>query len=108
MKKLKIKNKRKFKKAILTLIMAITIIVGTVMFCNYLKIRGFESLFTTNVYKEAFKETNKIDIAIINMFMGIFIGSTVMCAFNLLLENESEEQEDYALNQILKRNEVNM
>lgn len=104
--KLRIKNKRKFKKAILTIIMAIAIIVCIILFGNYLKINGLSSLFTTNTYKEAFKETAKADIAIINLWMGIFIGATFMTAFSLLLENESEEQEDYELNEILKRNGV--
>lgn len=108
MKKLRIKNKRQFKKAILVLIMTISIIVGTVIFANYLKIRGLDNLFTTNTYKEAFKETNKVDIAVINMLTGIFIGATIISAISLLLENESEEQEDYELNEILTRNEVNM
>ena len=106
MRKLKIKNKRKFRKAILTLIMAIAIIVGIVLFANHLKTNGLGSLFTTNNYQEAFKDTTKSDIAAIDLLMGIAIGATVMCAFSLLLEEESEEQEDYELNEILKRNGV--
>ena len=106
MKKLRIKDKRKFKKAVLVIIMATSIIIGTIVFCNYLKIRGLGSLFTTNVYKDAFKETTKSDIAIIDFLMGIFIGTVIMSSFGLLLEEQSEEQEDYELNQILKRNGV--
>lgn len=102
----KIKYKRQFKKAMLTLIMMIAVIAGIILFGNYLKINGLSSLFTTNTYQEAFKQTAKSDIAIINLFMGIFIGATVMTAYSLLLEYQSEEQEDYELNQILKRNGV--
>lgn len=106
MRRLRIKDKRQFKKAILVFIMTISMITGIILYCNYLKVNGLSSLFTTNVYKEAFEVTTKSDTAIINLLMGFSIGSVVVTAINLLLEHESEEQEDYALNQILKRNGV--
>lgn len=104
MRKLRIKNKRQFKKAILTIIMTISIIAGAIIYSNYLQIRGFSSFFTTNVYKEAFKETSKVDIAVINFFTGIFIGSTIITSYNLLAEFQAEEQEL----KILKREEKNI
>lgn len=105
MKKLKIKNKRQFKKAIMILIMTLAIIATIILFGNYLKFNGLDSLFTVNAYKEAFRTTED-DIAIINLLMGLFVGTTLTTSFNLLLEYKSEDEEDEALNEILKRNGV--
>lgn len=90
-------NKKRFAIAMLTLITSIILIAGTVIFANDLKEKGLSSLFTTNVYEEAF-EVNERDINIINvMEVTVIFGILGMTAAKLeenaeLLKLEIEER----------------
>ena len=59
-------NKKRFIIAILTIITSIALIIGTVISANDLKETGLASLFTTNVYEEAF-EVQERDIKVITV-----------------------------------------
>ena len=57
MKKLRIKNKKQFTRAMVTLLLTIVGIVLITMFMNNLRVEGLGSLFTIGAYKEAFEVT---------------------------------------------------
>lgn len=57
-------NKKRFLIAITTIIISLALIIGTIIFANDLKEKGLASLFTTNLYEEAF-EVNERDIIVI-------------------------------------------
>ena len=83
MKKLRIKNKKQFTRAIITLLLTIAGIVLITMFMNDLKVNGLGSLFTIGAYKEAFEVTNT-DITIINILKVSFISSLIYLAYQYL------------------------
>lgn len=62
---MKIKNKKLFKKQVVTIVIGIVSIIVTILVANYLREKGLSVFFTTNVYKEAF-EKNPADIKLIN------------------------------------------
>lgn len=80
---MKIKNKKQFIRAIITLLLTIAGIVLITMFMNQLRVEGIGSLFTIGAYKEAF-EVTKTDITIINVLEVSFIGSTIYLAYQYL------------------------
>ena len=90
-------NKKRFAIAMLTLITSIILIAGTVIFANDLKEKGLASLFTTNLYEEAF-EVNERDINIITvMEITVIVGILGMTIAQLqanaeLLKVEIEER----------------
>ena len=88
MKKLRIKNKKQFTRAIITLLLTIVGIVLVTMFMNNLKVNGLGSLFTVPAYKEAF-EVTKTDITIINVLHIAFVGSIIYFAY-LYLDYHAE------------------
>lgn len=88
MKKLRIKDKEQFRDAMKTLAIALISIILTIIVANVLKERGLESLFTINMYKEAF-ETNPNDIILINRLEEIcIIGILVQVAIELKYNQE--------------------
>lgn len=88
MKKLRIKNKKQFTRAIITLLLTIVGIVLVTMFMNNLRVEGLGSLFTVPAYKEAF-EITKTDITIINVLHIAFVGSIIYFAY-LYLDYHAE------------------
>jgi len=72
MKKLRIKDKKLFKQSMKVLAIMVMSIILVAGFSNHLKIDGLESLFTTNLYREAF-EKNPNDIFLINRMEVLFI-----------------------------------
>ena len=84
----KIKNKKQFIRAIITLLLTIVGIVLVTMFMNNLKVNGLGSLFTVPAYKEAF-EITKTDITIINMLHIAFVVSIIYFAY-LYLDYHAE------------------
>ena len=90
-------SKKRFLIAITTIITSIALIIGTIIFANDLKEKGLASLFTTNLYEEAF-EVNERDINIINvMEVTVVIGILGMASAKLeenaeLLRLEIEER----------------
>ena len=72
MKKLRIKDEEQLRNAIKIIIIAILSIIVTIIIANYFRANGFDSLFTTNVYKEAF-ERNPNDIILINRIEAVLI-----------------------------------
>ena len=79
----KIKNKKQFIRAIITLLLTIVGIVLITMFMNNLKVEGLGSLFTIGAYKEAFEVTST-DVTIINVLEVSFIGSLIYLAYQYL------------------------
>lgn len=67
LQKIRIKDKKQFKRAITIILLTIVSIVLVTFFMENLKINGFGSLFTIPTYKEAFSVT-EFDIKIINLF----------------------------------------
>jgi len=86
MKKLRIKNKEQFKEAIKVIAISIACIILTIVVAGVLKARGLESLFTTNLYQEAF-ETNPHDITLINRTEAVSILGILWLAYNELKSN---------------------
>ena len=90
-------NKKRFLIAITTIIISLALIIGTVIFANGLKEKGLASLFTTNLYEEAF-EVNERDINIITvMEITVIVGILGMTIAQLqanaeLLKVEIEER----------------
>ena len=80
---MKIKDKKQFIRAIITILLTIVGRVLIIMFMNNLKVEGLGSLFTIGAYKEAFKVTST-DIKIINMLEVSFICSIIFLAYNYL------------------------
>ena len=65
---MKIKNKKQFIRAIITLLLTIVGIVLITMFMNQLRVEGIGSLFTIGAYKGAFEVTST-DKTIINIYI---------------------------------------
>ncbi|MBO5179310.1 MAG: hypothetical protein J6B87_03070 [Clostridia bacterium] len=90
-------NKKRFSIAIITIAISIALIIETVIFANDLKEKGLASLFTTNVYEEAF-EIDERDIKVITvMEITVIVGILGMAAAKLeenaeLLKLEIEER----------------
>ena len=90
-------NKKRFLIAITTIIISLALIIETVIFANGLKEKGLASLFTTNLYEEAF-EANERDINFITgMEVLVIIGILGMASAKLeenaeLLKLEIEER----------------
>lgn len=90
-------NKKRFLIAITTIIISLALIVGTIIFANGLKEKGLASLFTTDLYEEAF-EVNERDINIITvMEVTVIVGILGMTIAQLqanaeLLKAEIEER----------------
>lgn len=90
-------NKKRFLIAITTIIISLALIIGTIIFANDLKEKGLASLFTTNLYEEAF-EVNERDINIITvMEVTVIVGILGMTIAQLqanaeLLKVEIEER----------------
>lgn len=82
-----------------TLMVMVALIIQIVLFAGYLKINGLGSLFTTNVYKEAASEVN---IFTIDLLAGVMIGFVIGGAIGILMDNESEAEEDAAFEEICK------
>lgn len=80
---MKIKDKKQFIRAIITILLTIVLIVLITMFMNDLKVEGLGSLFTIGAYKEAFEVTST-DIKIINILEVSFISSIIFLAYNYL------------------------
>ena len=84
-------NKKQFSKAILTILLTILSIVLINIFCNHLIINGFDSLFTTRVYKEAFNNS-EYDLMLISVTRWSFIlFSITACYFQLDCERQLAE-----------------
>lgn len=100
---MKIKDKKQFIRAIITILLTIVGIVLITMFMNNLKVEGLGSLFTIEAYKEAFEVTST-DIKIINMLEVSFICSIIFLAYNYLDYHAEisklERQERLAINNI--------
>lgn len=69
---MRVKDKKLFKKQMVTILIGIVSIMVTIVIANYLREKGFSVIFTTNLYKEAF-EKNPNDIKLINWLEGSFI-----------------------------------
>ena len=88
-------NKKYFKKSMFIILSTIVALIIINIFCNNLVINGVDSLFTTNVYKTAFENT---DTSLINAFRYLMIAFTIAAAYiNLeynaeLLKIEIEER----------------
>ena len=98
MKKLRIKDKEQFRNAMKIIIIAILSIIATIVIANYFKVNGFDSLFTTNVYKEAF-ERNPNDIKLINrveatLIIGILALVPSELKYNKELQELKREEEE--------------
>lgn len=100
---MKIKDKKQFIRAIITILLTIVGIVLVMIYANSLKVNGLGSLFTIGAYKEAFEVTST-DIKIINMLEVAFISSIIFLAYtNLDYYSELanlEEQERLAIENI--------
>ena len=83
---MRIKDKKLFKKQMVTIVIGIVSIIGIILIANYVKEKGFSVFFTTNLYKEAF-EKNPNDIKLINwlevsFILGIFAQVIVGLKYN--------------------------
>lgn len=87
MKKLRIKDRKLFKQAMKVLAIMIISIILVVGFANYLKINGLDSLFTTNLYREAFGR-NPNDIVLINRLEVVLIVGIVFMTISELKSNK--------------------
>ena len=96
-------NKKQFSKAILTILFTIISIVLINMFFNSLVTNGLSSLFTTNVYKEAFANTQK-DLILIEIFRWTFILGSIATGY-FQLEEERELAELDRMERIILRRE---
>lgn len=100
---MKIKNKKQFIRAIITILLTIVGIVLITMFMNNLKVEGLGSLFTIGAYKEAFEVTST-DKTIINILEVSFIGSIIYLAYQYLDYHAQiiklEREERLAINNI--------
>ena len=100
---MKIKDKKQFIRAIITILLTIVLIVLITMFMNNLKVKGLGSLFTIGAYKEAFEVTST-DIKIINILEVSFISSIIFLAYNYLDYHAKliklEREERLAINNI--------
>lgn len=84
-------NKKQFSKAIVTILLTILAIVLINVFCNNLVVNGFDSLFTTKVYKDAFANS-QYDLMLINIMRWMFILiSITACYFQLDAERQLAE-----------------
>lgn len=103
MKKLRIKNKKQFARAIITILLTIVGIVLITLFMNELKVEGLGSLFTVPAYKEAFEVTSA-DIKLINLFEVVSICSIIYFAYQYLDYHAEmiklEREERLAINNI--------
>ena len=80
---MKIKNKKQFIRAIITILLTIVGIMLITLFMNELKVEGLGSLFTIGAYKEAFEVTSA-DIKLINLFEIVSICSIIYFAYQYL------------------------
>ena len=96
-------NKKQFSKAILTILFTIISIVLINMFFNNLVTNGLSSLFTTNVYQEAFTNTQK-DLILIEIFRWTFILGSIFTGY-FQLEEERELAELDRMERIILRRE---
>ena len=83
---MRIANKKQFKEAMKVIVISIACIVLTIVIASVLKTRGLESLFTTNIYKEAF-ETNPNDIVLINRLEVVTVIGIIALCYNELYYN---------------------
>ena len=84
-------NKKQFSKAISTILLTILAIVLINIFCNNLVVNGFDSLFTTRVYKEAFTNS-EYDLMLISIMRWMFtLISIAACYFQLDAERQLAE-----------------
>ena len=86
---MKIKDKKLFKEQMKTIIIAIVSIIMTIIIATYLRHNGFESLFTTNLYKEAFQQ-NPNDIVLINEIELVVIIGILALSIQELKYNKQE------------------
>lgn len=100
---MKIKDKKQFTRAIITILLTIVGIVLVMMYANNLKVNGLGSLFTVPAYKGAF-EVTKTDITIINILEVGFISSIIFLAYTNLEYyaelNKLEREERLAIENI--------
>ena len=84
-------NKKQFPKVVSTILFTILAIMLINIFCNSLVVNGFDSLFTTRVYKKAFVNT-EYDLILINFIRWSFIlFSITACYFQLDAERQLAE-----------------
>lgn len=86
---MRIKDKKLFKEQMKVIIISVVLIIVTILVATYLRNNGFESLFTTNLYKEAF-ERNPNDIILINRLEAIFIIGIFALGIQELKYNKKE------------------
>ena len=96
-------NKKQFAKAILTILLTIMSIVLINIFFNNLVTNGLSSLFTTNLYREAFENTQK-DLMLIELFRWTFILGSILTGY-FQLEEERELAELDRMERIILRRE---
>ena len=91
-KKRRIKYPKKFIRTMFILLVTMVLIITTILFANYLKLNGLDSIFTVRNCKAAFEKTEYIDFIIIDLCM-IFTRIMVMIsAISILLEHEKNEK----------------
>lgn len=86
---MRIKNKKLFKEQMKVIIISVALIIVTILVSIYLRNNGFESLFTTNLYRKAF-ERNPNDIILINRFETIIIIGILVLGYQELKYNKQE------------------
>ena len=96
-------NKKQFTKAILTILLTIMSIVLINMFFNNLVTNGLSSLFTTNLYREAFENTQN-DLMLIELFRWTFILGSILTGY-FQLEEERELAKLDRMERIILRKE---
>lgn len=96
-------NKKQFTKAILTILLTIMSITLINMFFNNLIVNGLSSLFTTNLYREAFENTQK-DLMLIELFRWTFILGSIFTGY-FQLEEERELAKLDRMERIILRKE---
>lgn len=82
-------NKKYFRKSMFIILSTIAVLILINIFFNNLISNGLDSLFTTNVYKTDFENT-EFDIKFINFFRILLIAITVLSGY-FNLEANSEE-----------------
>lgn len=96
-------NKKQFTKAVLTILLTIMSIVLINMFFNNLIVNGLSSLFTTNLYREAFENTQN-DLMLIELFRWTFILGSILTGY-FQLEEERELAKLDRMERIILRKE---
>ena len=94
---MRIKNKKQFTRAMITILLTIVSILLVTLFMENLKAEGLGSLFSIPAYEEGFK-VNETDIKIINVWEISCIGTILFMAYTYLdyyskiAQVEAEEQ----------------